>query len=193
MMASDSKEPDAATEKYKRKFLPTLHGNVLEIGPGTGPNLQYYSRAVRWFGIEPNIAMTAYLWQEAQRLGFAANLCEGTAEKLPAADNSMDAVVSTLVLCSVRQPGQAIQEILRVLKPGGQFVFIEHVAAPRGTFRRSMQSFVRPVWSFAADGCQPNRETWTLVEGAGFSHVELEHFHLDVPIVGPHIAGVAIK
>src|SRR5258708_5314923 len=137
--------------------------------------------------------MYPYLQREAERLGLTVELREGQAERLVAADNSMDAVVGTLVLCSVRNQQTALQEILRVLKPGGRFVFIEHVAAPRGTGLRRIQNLTRSLYQLTGDGCHPNRETWTTIENAGFGEVQLEHIRIDVPIVGTHIAGFAVK
>ncbi len=90
--------------------------------------------------------MHDYLCKEAQKQGLSIDLRRGTAEQLEVADNSVDAVVSTLVLCSVPNLSGTLQEILRVLKPGGRFLFIEHVAAPRGTWLRRAQQGVRPVW-----------------------------------------------
>ena len=192
MMAKET-EHEALVADRKRALLSDLHGNVLEIGPGTGPNLAYYPRDIHWLGIEPNPAMYPYIEREAKRRGLKVELRDGYAEKLDAADNSMDAVVSTLVFCSVRDPQKALQEVLRVLKPGGRFVFIEHVAAPRDTGSRRFQSFIQPVWSLFGDGCHPDRETWTTIENAGFSQVKVDHFRLPVPIAGPHISGFEVK
>ena len=192
MMAREDSYEKMVGER-KRALLGNLRGNILEIGPGTGPNLVYYSPDIHWVGIEPNPAMRPYVEREAKRLGLSAELRDGRAERLDAADSSMDAVVGTLVLCSVRNPQSALQEVMRVLKPGGRFVFIEHVAAPRGTGLRRVQSLIRPLWQLGGDGCHPDRETWTTIENAGFDHVQLEHFRLDVGVVGPQIAGFAIK
>jgi len=177
----------------KRTLLSDLRGDVLEIGPGAGANLPYYAKEVRWVGLDPNTAMFPYLQKEAQQLGMTIQVREGQAEQIDAADNSLDAVVSTLVLCSVSDPQRVLQEIRRVLKPGGRFVFIEHVAAPRQTRTRRFQRLVMPVWTPLASGCHPDRETWTTIEDAGFSSVHFDHFRLPVPIVGPHIAGYAVK
>ncbi|MHB8526769.1 MAG: class I SAM-dependent methyltransferase [Candidatus Acidiferrales bacterium] len=177
----------------KRELLGGLTGTVVEIGPGTGPNLRYYAKMVRWIGMEPNPYMRKYLEREAERIGMAAELRDGAAEAIACADNSADAVVSTLVLCSVSDLRAALAEILRVLKPGGGFVFIEHVAAAPGTRLRRWQRRLRPWFHFFADGCNPDRETWRAIESAGFADVHLEHFEGPMPIVRPHIAGVAIK
>lgn len=177
----------------KRALLSNLQGNVLEIGPGTGPNLAYYAPGIRWIGIEPNPHMHSYLRAEAARLGLAVDLRTGTAERLAAADAGVDAVVSTLVLCSVADLPGTLREIRRVLRPGGQFVFIEHVAARRGTGLRRRQSLIRPLWRVIGDGCHPDREIGAAIAQAGFAQVDYQDFTIPVPIVGPHIAGRAVK
>ncbi len=177
----------------KRALLRQLDGVVLEIGPGTGANLGYYPSGTRLIGIEPNPYMHDYLRREAERLSREIEIRNGAAERLDVADASVDAVVSTLVLCSVRDQAATLAEVLRVLRPGGRFVFLEHVAAPQGTWRRAVQRAVRPLWGVLGDGCRPNRETWRAIEQAGFAHVALDHFRVSVPVVSPHIAGWAIK
>lgn len=184
---------EAEIAPYKRSLLQGLTGDVLEIGPGGGPNLRYYAPDVRWMGIEPNPYMHDYLRETAAEQGLAVDIRLGTAEALPAADESMDAVVSTLVLCSVEDVAQVLTEIRRVLKPGGRFFFIEHVAAPRQTGLRRVQNVVRPLWQMVGDGCHPNRETWRAIEQAGFRQVQIDHFDMRFPIVKPHIAGYAVK
>ena len=179
----------------KRPLLIGLRGRVLEIGPGAGVNLRHYDPSVQWIGIEPNPYMRAYLEKEAERCGLQVDLRTGNAEQLDMADQSIDAVVCTLVLCSVQDVRRVLKEIRRVLKPEGHFVFIEHVAAPRGTWLRRLQDWFRPLLVHFAVGCHPNRETWTIIEGAGFSKMELHHFRAPtlLPILSPHIAGVAIR
>ena len=125
--------------KYKQQLFQGLTGTVLEIGPGTGVNLRYLtSGKVRWIGVEPNPFMEPYLREEANRLTMPIELHIGTAETLPIADNSVDAAIATLVLCCVNIQHQSLQEALRVLRPGGRLVFIEHVA-PRGSWLRRIQ------------------------------------------------------
>ena len=184
---------DASIAPRKQTLFAGLAGDVLEIGPGGGPNLRYLAANVRWIGVEPNPYMHPYLRAEAKRRGIPVDLRLGNADALPAADNSLDAVISTLVLCSVPDPARALAEVRRVLKPGGKFVFMEHVAAAPGTSLRRWQDWLRPVWQTLGDGCHPNRETWQTIADAGFDRVRIEHFAASVPVVRPHIAGVAVK
>jgi len=197
VMAKGSPKIDKFYADYKQALFASLQGDVLEIGPGTGPNLPYYPVGIRWIGIEPNPYMHPYLRKEAERLGLHVDLRRGNAENLETDDKSVDAVVGTLILCTVPDVSRTLQEVLRVLKPGGRFVFVEHVAAPRGSWRRRVQQLARPVWKALADGCHPDRETWLALENAGFESVSLQHFLIPFPmafpIVGPHIAGVATK
>jgi len=178
---------------YKRALLGELSGAILEIGPGTGVNLAYYPPTVRWTGIEPNPLLHPHLRAALDARHIAGEFRFGSAESLGVPDASLDAVVSTLVLCTVPDVAATLREILRVLRPGGRFVFIEHVAAAPATFTRRVQRFVKPVWRYFGDGCQPDRETWKSIASAGFSSVHLDHFRVPSPIVGPHIRGSAIK
>ena len=198
MNAHSGTEYEAAAAGRKRALLGGLHGDVLEIGPGDGPNLRYFSPDVRWVGVEPNPFMHPYLQRAiAAQGGPAQNYrieAGDPAGRLPAGDASVDAVVSTLVLCSVAQPEAMLREILRVLKPGGKFAFLEHVAAQPGTRLRRWQDFLAPVWAFTADGCHPNRETWKTITQAGFGEVQLEQFtYPDGWLASPHISGIAYK
>lgn len=181
------------TAERRRALLGDLRGTVVEIGPGAGPNLAFLAEGVRWIGLEPNPFLHARLRATAARRGLSVELHRGRAEHIPVPEASVDAVVSTLVLCSVREVGAVLREVLRVLKPAGRFVFLEHVAAPRGTWLRRAQRLGRPISQFFGDGCQLDRETWRFIEGAGFAKVELEHFRLPLPLNGPHIAGRAWK
>ncbi|NEU83444.1 class I SAM-dependent methyltransferase [Nostoc sp. UIC10630] len=193
MMAQSSSTYDNIVGDRKRSLFANLQGKVLEIGPGTGPNLPYYPKDIHWIGIEPNPHMHSYLQKQAKKLGLNIDLRIGNAEWLDAEDNSIDTVVSTLVLCSVPNIDYTLQAILRVLKPGGRFLFIEHVAAPKGTVLRQVQSAIRPIWKVIGDGCHPDRETLIALENAGFASVNYERFDAQLPIVSPHIIGVATK
>jgi SAM-dependent methyltransferase len=191
---------DRCTSRYekmvadrKRVLFAELHGDVMEIGPGAGPNLIYYPKDCRWIGVEPNRFMHRYLRKAAERAHLPIEIRTLEAERLPARNDSMDAVVSTLVLCSVREPARVLQEIHRVLRPGGRFIFLEHVAASEHTRLRTVQRWIRPIWKRIADGCHPDRETGPSIEHAGFAQVHYEEFRLPLGPVSTQIAGYAIK
>lgn len=178
----------------KQALFSDLQGTVLEIGPGAGVNLSYYPNDIHWIGIEPNSFMHQYIQQQAEHFGFQnIEIRTGSAEHLPVADNSIDTVVSTYVLCSVDNVMSSLEEILRVLKPGGQFIFVEHVAAECGSWSCRLQNGIEPIWKVMFDGCHPNRQTWLALENASFKSVDYRRFQVSFPIVSPHIAGVAIK
>ena len=179
---------------HKKRLFHNLLGTVLEIGPGSGANLAYLNpHAVRWIGVEPNRFMHPYLARTARALRMEIETRHGVAEELPAADGSVDAVIATWVLCSVTDQARVLKEILRVLKPGGKFLFIEHVASPHGTWLRRIQEFMAPLWRRIGDGCHPDRETGCAIERAGFKDVTIQSFDAPVPVVRPHIAGMATK
>ncbi len=188
---------EAYISQRKQSLFAELPPTVMEIGPGTGANLGYLSQGCKWIGIEPNPYMHPQLREKAASHGVEAEFRVATAEGIDVDDASVDAVLCTLVLCSVRDPQQVLNEALRVLKPGGKFYFIEHVAAPQGTWLRRCQRVMRPIWIGIADGCQPDRETRTAIQNAGFRSVECEEFRVPfppaLPFVAPHVAGVAVK
>jgi SAM-dependent methyltransferase len=190
-LSATNRRYDALVAEEKRALLAPLEGTVLEIGPGGGNNLAFLRRGVHWIGVEPNPFFHDRLRARGERLGIDVDVRAATAEALPAADQSVDAVVSSLVLCSVHDPEAALREIRRVLRPGGRFVFVEHVAAPHGTGLRRVQRALAPAWGAFSDGCHPDRDIGRLIEAAGFSDVTLHDFRLPVPVMGPHIAGVA--
>ena len=195
-MSSGNDEQETIVAAYRRRLLADLHGTVVEIGPGSGPNLAYLPVApdLHWIGIEPNPYMHPYLRAAANRLGLAQpDLRTGSAEHTDVPAESAETVICTYVLCSVTDQQAVLREVLRVLKPGGRFIFIEHVAESHGTRLRTMQNVISPLWQFVGDGCHPNRETWHAFETAGFAHLNYERFSVPIPIVGPHIAGIAVK
>ncbi len=180
---------------WKRDLLGPLTGTVVEVGPGGGVNLPYYDADVQWIGVEPNVHFHPRLRKKAAELGLDADVRSGLAERIDLPNASADAVVSTLVLCSVNDLDAALAEIRRVLKPGGVFVFIEHVAAPEASRLCRLQRAIKPLWGVIADGCRPDRETGRRIEAAGFEDVQIERFEAEMPlpVVRPHIAGTARK
>ncbi|XP_020080616.1 methyltransferase-like protein 7A isoform X2 [Ananas comosus] len=116
------------------------------------------------------------------------------AEALPVRENTMDAVIGTLVLCSVKDVDTALREVKRVLKPGGLYVFIEHVAARDGSLLRFVQGTLDPLQQFVADGCHLTRQTGKQISDAGFSSIDLKTAFLSsVSLISPHVYGIACK
>ena len=195
-MMSKLDDHDAGEVDERRKsMLGELEGTVVEIGAGAGANMSAYPPGIRLIAVEPNPYMHSYLLAEAEQYGVDVELTADRGERLPIVSDSADAVVITLVLCSVDEPEAMLREVFRVLKPGGRLVFVEHVAAPAGTGLRRAQRLVRPLWKVIGDGCHPDRETWRTLERAGFVDLDYERLEADVPIpiVRPHIAGTARK
>ncbi|CAA0828655.1 S-adenosyl-L-methionine-dependent methyltransferases superfamily protein [Striga hermonthica] len=162
-----TKPYEAEIAAYKSQLFAKLKGkpdNILEIGVGTGPNLKYYADypGVNVFGVDPNRKMEKYAQAAVENAGLMLSnfkFIQGVAEALPVDDASVDVVVGTLVLCSVNDVDQALQEIRRVLKPGGIYIFVEHVGAKDGTILKFMQRILDPLQQTLADGCHLTRNT----------------------------------
>ncbi len=193
LLAQENSRYSSALAPRKRALFGSLEGTVLELGPGGGHNFRFLRPTVHWIGIEPNPFAQRYLLAQAAQAGIPAELLTGRGEDIPAPDATADAVIGSLVLCSVTDPQRVLAEILRVLKPGGTFAFVEHVAAPVETGMRIVQRMIKPFWKVVADGCHPDRETWRYVEEAGFEDLTIEHFKVSVAITAPHIAGTGTK
>ena len=176
-------------------LVGALRGDVLELGPGDGGNLRFYQPDVRLVAVEPRAAARDRTAAAADRLALTAQVRDGRAEELALPDGSVDAVVCSFVLCSVTDPDAVLAEVHRVLRPGGRFLFAEHVAAPRGTWVRRGQNVVAGLTRLSAGwhgrGCRPNRETGPAIDRAGFDVVDLHRFDLPGPFGAgiPHIAG----
>ncbi|KAL6911474.1 hypothetical protein ACP4OV_000279 [Aristida adscensionis] len=173
--------------------------NILELGVGTGPNFKYYAsnNGVNVIGVDPNKHMQDYARKAAVSAGLSSSnftFKRGVAEALPAEDNSMDLVIGTLVLCSVSNVNMALREIKRVLKPGGLYLFIEHVSGPDGSLLRFVQGALDPLQQFVADGCHLTRKTDESIRDVGFSSLSLNSVQLsNAYIISPHVYGVACK
>jgi SAM-dependent methyltransferase len=193
IMAHGSGPYERFVAERKRRLFADLEGTILEIGAGTGVNVAFLPRDARYLAVEPNRYMHARLHAAASDRGISMELHATAIEALAVADGSVDAVICTLVLCSIEDPEAVVNRALRMLRPGGRFIFVEHVAAPRGTWLRAVQRGVRPVWRALGDGCRPDRETWRILESAGLERLSYERFRAPAPIVSPHIAGAGVK
>ncbi len=178
---------------YRRKTAGRAWGDVLEIGAGTGSNLSFYSSGVRITAVEPNPHMARRLRRKARVLAKDVTIVADVGERLPFADRSFDCVVSTLVLCMVDDLARVVEEARRVLKPGGEFLFYEHVASTNGP-KLWLQERLNPLWRFATTGCNLNRNIGGAIRSAGFKELEVEDFELSLglPITLPNIVGRAV-
>jgi ubiquinone/menaquinone biosynthesis C-methylase UbiE len=149
---------------------------------------------VTWIGIEPNDRRRTALAAAARRSGHHRDPLPATAEALPLPDHSVDAVLSTVVLCSVRDQDRALTEIARVLRPGGEFVFAEHVAAPPRTWKRTAQRLIAPLSRALDSGCDPARDTERAVRRSRLQVVELGRYDLPAlpGVTVPYIVGRAV-
>jgi len=176
--------------EVKRQLLAQARGRVVEIGIGTGLSLPHYPAAVELVGVEPSEPMARRARRRATELGREVTFVKAPAEELPFEDASFDTAVGLAVLCSVREPHRALAELRRVLRPGGRFIFLEHVRSGDPRLAAKQDRFARP-WGWIAGGCHPNRRTLEAIESAGFELAEVEHEERpDVPgLVRPHIKG----
>ncbi|HVA29427.1 MAG TPA: class I SAM-dependent methyltransferase [Candidatus Baltobacteraceae bacterium] len=179
---------DAVTKGPERKFLGPIRatllgdisGEIVELGAGTGLNFPYYSKAAHVRAIEPNASMLANTSERSERASARIELLRGGDDVLDAiAQGSLDAVVATLVFCSVDDPKRTMQRVLRVLKPGGRFVTMEHVRDTAGW--GWLQSLLSPVWSRLCANCHLDRDMEHTIREAGFSNVELQERKMSPP------------
>jgi SAM-dependent methyltransferase len=178
----------------KRKIFAALPDRVVEIGPGVGANLSYLPPECQLIAVEPNPHMHRALVRRAARHGVGIEIRHATADATGLEDQSVDAVISSLLLCTVADPERVVGEIRRVLRPGGMYAFLEHVAAPGGSRLRRLQRAVRRPWAWAFEGCSCERELAAVITAAGFASVEIDQYCLRSPFlpVNTQIAGIAV-
>ncbi len=162
----------------RRNVLRAVQGKILEIGFGSGLNLSCYPKTVdRITAVDSSPDMYALSWLTIRDTGVSVDLYEAPSEQLPFQDASFDTVVSTWTLCSVSDPLRSLEQIHRVLKPGGMFIFLEHgLSCDTGV--RFSQSLLNPFYKVLAAGCNLNRDISGLISAAGLRIVELNQFQL---------------
>lgn len=166
-------------EKYRPMALEGVRGEVLEIGFGTGLNLPHYPAGVaRITAVEPNPGMRALAERQIAASSTPVDFLEQDGERLSAADESFDCVVSTWTLCSIRDVGRALSEVRRVLRPDGEFFFFEHGLSPDPGVQR-WQRRLNPIQKTMADGCHLDRDIKALVAAAGFDVVQSSEFYAE--------------
>ncbi|MBK8974453.1 MAG: class I SAM-dependent methyltransferase [Planctomycetes bacterium] len=165
----------ACLQEWRGALLADAAGSVVEIGAGTGANLAAYPAGAvdaLWL-CEPDAAMRRRLARRvAQHPALPATVLDCGAERLPLAAQSVDLAVATLVLCTVPDPPAALAELHRVLRPGGELRYLEHVAAPAGTRLARWQHRLEPLWRRCAGGCRLTRRTSEAIAAAAFDLAE---------------------
>lgn len=179
----------------RREQLMAATGEVLELGAGTGLNLEHYPAAVtRLVLTEPEPAMADQLKAKVEGDPRSIEVHVAPGERVPFADGSFDTVVGTLMLCTAPDPGAVLAEAARVLRPGGRYLFMEHVRAEDGTGTARWQDRLERPWMFLAGGCHPNRRTPETLEGSGLELIELRRGEMPKPagpLVRPLVIGSA--
>ena len=179
----------------KAKVFADLPRSVVELGSGVGANLRYLPTGAHLTAIEPNPYMHARLRRAARRAGVDLELRSVVGERIDLPDASVEAVISSLVLCTVNDPAAVLAEIRRILRPGGRFSFAEHVAAHPHTLTRWSQRILRRPWAWVFEGCSCERDLASLIAAAGFTSVDIDSYRIHSPFVpfNTHIAGTAIN
>lgn len=166
-------------EQHKRAAFQGLDASiVVEIGAGTGANIGHLKAGSHLYAVEPNLRMHDQLRRRCEAAGLHLTILPTGAEAIPLPDTSVDEVICTLVLCTVPNPHKVLAEVRRVLRPGGRFRFVEHVAAPQGSIRSSVQRAIRKPWGWLFEGCDPHRHTLALVREAGFTSLHIQEHKL---------------
>jgi ubiquinone/menaquinone biosynthesis C-methylase UbiE len=175
-------------------LLSGATGRVVEIGSGTGVNLEHYPRSIdELVCTEPEEPMAKRLRRKAGASGLNVSVVHAPAEELPFEDDSFDTAVATLVLCTVEDPARSLRELARVLRPGGRLIFIEHVRAQEAGLAK-WQDRLHPLWVRFGHGCHCNRPTLETIEASPL-RVETHRrgrIPKAPPIVRPLLTGVAV-
>ncbi|NGM67917.1 class I SAM-dependent methyltransferase [Natronolimnobius sp. AArcel1] len=182
---------------HRESLAVELAGRVLEIGAGNGAMFPFVAEeaatdTLEYHAIEPDPHMRERAVATAQETGLAVELRDARAESLPYPDDAFDVVISSMVFCTVQEPEAALSEVFRVLRPGGEFRFLEHVRADG--WRETGQNLLTPVWKRAAGGCHLNRDTVGLfVSHDGFAVDEIERLSFGVFPATPFVRGTLHK
>jgi ubiquinone/menaquinone biosynthesis C-methylase UbiE len=187
---------DACLIAWRKDLLKDVDGKVLEIGAGTGASLALYPRkkSLDLYLSEPDQNMRSQLKEKVKESGLEkVSVLSSPAEKIDSEDDVYDVVFVSLVCCSVNDVKASLQEIRRVLKPTGSFIFLEHVAAKKGSNRRKWQDRLNIVWRTIAGNCHLNRHTEDHINNAGFIITDITYDSMKkaMPLIKPTIRGIA--
>lgn len=179
------------TKRHKQLAFANVQADtVLELGAGSGANFKYVPAKSRLLALEPNEAMHPILLNNARNFGIDLQLIPASAEAIPLPNNSVDAVITSLVLCTVNDPYLVLEEIRRILRPGGTFRFVEHVAAHPASPRRWIQRLIARPWAWLFEGCDTHRDTPKFLADAGFKQLLVEKRRFQFSVFFPVNSGI---
>lgn len=186
---------DAHYGRRKRELLKNHPNTIVEIGIAYGANFKYLRPGTKVIAIEPKESFNEVMKRRADFYGIDLEIHNYNAEVMNIKSNSVDLVLGSLVLCSVKSPVKVISEIRRILKPEGKYVFIEHVKADRHSWICTLQNAIKNPWKWFFDGCHLTRNTGKIIQNSMYSEVKMEEFNsktIFLPII-PHVCGTAVK
>lgn len=180
--------------RLRAQYVPQAQGNVLEIGIGTGLNLEYYNKdQVQLTGLDPAAELTGHAQERAQALDLPVTMLGVSGESIPAEDATFDNLVCTWTLCSIPNVEGALREMHRVVKPGGKLLFIEHGASPDAGIA-TWQRRVEPMWKRLTGGCHLTRKADELIQEAGFRLDTFDSGYLPGPKIASFMThGIAVR
>ncbi len=178
--------------RLRSEIVGMAEGTVIEVGCGSGRNLEYYrpARVGYLYAIEPDRAAARKAAARADETDLLVEFMDTGSEQLPFEDHFADSIVATLQMCSVENPDKMAGELRRVLKPGGKLLFIEHVRSSQ-PWRARIQDWLTPVTAMASDNCHINRPSVDSLRGAGFRVRELRRLEMGPAWLQPFVGGVA--
>jgi SAM-dependent methyltransferase len=194
----EQRKPDLEAHELRRRLLAGMRGQVIEVGSGDGRSFEHYPAEVdRVLAVEPDPTARAAAAERARAAVVQIDVVDGDAAALPAAGGAFDAAVVMGVLCSVPDPAAAIRDLRRVLVPGGELRFWEHVRSSNPAFRALQRACDALFWTRALGGCETTRDTVAAIRKAGFRFVTLNRgFHsssLLTITTAPYVLGVAVR
>jgi ubiquinone/menaquinone biosynthesis C-methylase UbiE len=165
--------------RQREKVVPLARGKVLEIGIGSGLNIPFYDadKVTHLWGLDPSAEMWAIAQKNAEEHHLDAEFIQSGAESIPLDSHCADTVLMTYTMCTIPEINQALDEIKRVLKPGGKLIFCEHGKAPDSSVQR-WQDRLNPVWTKLSGGCNLNRPIPGLLEHSGFKSTDMQTMYL---------------
>lgn len=182
--------------EHRRRLLDGLSGRVLEVGAGNGRNFALYPAEVsEVVAVEPEPYLRRHALAAAESAPVPVRVVDGLADRLSFDDGAFDAAVTSLVLCSVFDQGRALAELLRVIRPGGELHFYEHVIADQARLARLQRTVDRLFWPRVGGGCHTSRDTGAAITAAGFQVERCTRLSVRpspmMALVAPHILGTA--